>query len=149
VLSLGLVLVSFAFLRLGWHRIRNTLRGQADVRAALRAQGDRPLLTDSYTTSPMSPEQWLERPSFFVDYRKPADFAPWIAAANAHGLRSFDLASATPPSRHPFLRTPPACDCVLTVENVDVYPGGYSVDVSGASEKELYVARIAVEPVGR
>ncbi len=148
-LSLGLVLVSFAYLRLGWHRIRNTLRGQADVRAALRAQGDRPLLTDAYMTSPMSAEQWLERPSFFVDARRPEDFAPWLAEASARGLRSFDLASATPPSRHPFLRMPPACDCVLTVEEVNVYAGGYGVDVPQTGDRALYVARIAVEPLHR
>lgn len=147
LLSLGLLLVSLDFIRLGWSRIHNTLLGEADVRAALRAQGDRPLLTDAYMTSPMSPEQWLQRPSYYVDYAHPADFAAWIAEASAHGLRSFDLASATPPSRHPFLRSQLPCDCVLTVEDVAVYPGGRYVDVPRAGGNDLYVARIGVVPL--
>jgi len=147
LLSLGLLLVSVDFLRLGWNRIRNTLLAQADVRSALRTRGDRPLLTDAYITSPLSPEQWLQRPSYYVDYEHPATFAAWLTEATARGLRSFDLASATPPSRHPFLRSPPACDCVLTVEDVAVFPGGYSVDMPRAGDRVLYVARIAVNPL--
>lgn len=147
VLSLGLLVVSIDFLRLGWNRIRNTLLAEADVRSALLAQGDRPLLTDAYITSPMSPEQWLRRPSFYVDYGDTAGFAAWIEEASARGLRSFDLASSTPPARHPFLRARSVGRCVLNVERVAVYPGGYFVDMGHGGDRVLYVIRVGVVPV--
>jgi hypothetical protein len=120
VIPVALFLVGVIFIVVGMARIHyevavNRLRS----RLALASNGPEPLLTDAFWISPMDFENYVRRPSFFVDIHRPDHFPPWLCEAKAHGLTSFDLVTGlVEPMDHPFLMQP--LDCGVHVVAGDV-----------------------------